>query len=71
MKKADEPPPPPLPCGFCGPGHDGDPNRCYDIGHNCPGTRAGYTRRTKENPEGTWTCACAAAGHHLAVDAAA
>lgn len=71
-KKTEEPAPaPPRPCGFCGPGYGREPGRCYDTGRRCPGTRRWWTRRTKDNPFGTWTCACAAAGHYLAVERAA
>ena len=70
-KKAEEIPEPPRPCGFCGPGSQGDPDRCYDVNGKCPGTRRWWAKRTKENPEGTWTCACAAANHHVAVEQAA
>jgi hypothetical protein len=62
---------PPRPCGFCGSGHDGVPGRCYDRNGMCPGTREDYVPRTKTNPRGEWTCACAAAGHYLVLKPAA
>lgn len=70
-KKKDEAEPAPArPCGFCGPGPYGQRGRCYDTHRQCRGTWKGFVPKTKDNPDGEWTCACAAAGHHMPVTAA-
>lgn len=45
--------------GFCGPGIQGEPDRCYDAGNRCRGTYGGVE------------CTCAAAGHYEVPAAAA
>jgi hypothetical protein len=70
-KKEQKEPEPPRACGFCGPGTGREPGRCYDTHSMCRGTWKGFVPRTDVNPDGEWTCACAAAGHYLPVADAA
>jgi hypothetical protein len=69
--KREAEPEPPRPCGFCGPGYGREPGRCYDVRGQCRGTWRGFVPRTGDNPEGEWTCACAAQGHYVVMEAAA
>ena len=50
-------------CGFCEAGHGQAPGTCRDTGGHCHGTWPHFVRATRDNPDGSWTCACAEAGH--------
>jgi len=50
-------------CGFCEPGHGQAPGVCRDAGGHCRDNWPHFVRATSANPDGSWTCACSAAGH--------
>jgi hypothetical protein len=49
--------------GFCEGGHGQLEGVCYDVHGRCKGTWPGFVPASVANPDGSWTCACSAAGH--------
>lgn len=50
-------------CGCCEAGDGQAPVVCQDVGGRCQATWPHFVRATDANPDGSWTCACSAAGH--------
>jgi len=50
-------------CGFCEGGHGHPEGVCHDVHGRCKGTWPGFVPASVANPDGSWTCACSAAGH--------
>ena len=50
-------------CGFCEGGHGQPRGVCQDVDGRCKGHLPDFVRATAANPDGSWTCACSAAGH--------